>query len=84
MVQPDGKILIGGSFTTDFGATRNRIARPDPDGTLDTGFNPNPGALVNTIAVQADGKILVGGNFSTIYIASDKSFHQSQFDFAFV
>ena len=66
VVQPDGKILIGGDFTTlspNGGAavTRNRIARLNPDGTLDTAFNPNANSVVLSIAVQADGKILVGG-----------------------
>jgi uncharacterized delta-60 repeat protein len=69
VVQPDGKILIGGDFTTlapNGGAavTRNRIARLNPDGTLDTVFNPNASDVVYTIAVQADGKILVGGHFN--------------------
>ncbi len=72
VVQPDGKILIGGDFTTvapNGGAavTRNLIARLNPDGTLDAAFDPN--ACCNSvwaIAVQADGKILVGGNFGTI------------------
>ena len=45
VVQPDGKILIGGYFTTlapmGSGVTRNHIARLNPDGTLDTAFNPN-------------------------------------------
>ena len=41
VIKPDGKILIGGDFTTlapNGGATvtRNRIARLNPDGTLDT------------------------------------------------
>ena len=40
-VQPDGKILIGGSFTTVLGVARNNIARLNTDGTLDTAFNPN-------------------------------------------
>src|SRR5438105_11095295 len=71
VVQPDGKILLGGDFTTlapNGGATvtRNRIARLNPDGTLDTAFNPNASGHVTTIAVQADGKILVGGEFTTI------------------
>ena len=39
--------------------TRNHIARLNPDGTLDTAFNPNANASVHAIAVQADGKILV-------------------------
>ena len=71
VVQPDGKILIGGDFTTlspNGGATvtRNHIARLNPDGTLDTAFNPNAGDSVYAIAVQADGKILVGGHFNNI------------------
>jgi uncharacterized delta-60 repeat protein len=69
VVQPDGKILIGGDFTTlspNGGAavTRNRIARLNPDGTLDTAFDPNANNFVYSIAVQADGKVLVGGQFS--------------------
>src|ERR1043166_1473345 len=46
VVQPDGKVLIGGRFTTlspNGGppVTRNHLARLNPDGTLDTAFNPN-------------------------------------------
>ncbi len=68
VVQPDGKILIGGDFTTvspNGGptVTRNRLARLNADGTLDTAFNPNANSIVAAIAVQADGKILVGGQF---------------------
>src|SRR5438552_9180394 len=45
VVQPDGKILIGGTFTMlspNGGAavTRNHIARLNPDGMLDTGIDP--------------------------------------------
>jgi uncharacterized delta-60 repeat protein len=72
-VQPDGKILIGGTFTSVLGATRHRIARLNTDGTLDPAFDPNAtgeffpyDTSVNTIAVQADGKILVAGKFSNI------------------
>ena len=70
-VQADGKILIGGGFTTlspNGGAavTRNRIARLNTDGTLDTAFDPNANGIVVSIAVQADGKILIGGNFTTL------------------
>ncbi len=74
VVQPDGKILIGGDFTSlapNGGAsvTRNRIARLNPDGTLDTAFNPNATGInttVNAIAVQADGQVLAGGSFNNI------------------
>src|SRR5204862_5607325 len=69
VVQPDGKILLGGAFTAlspNGGAsvTRNRIARLNADGTLDTAFNPNANGNVRSIAVQADGKILVAGDFN--------------------
>src|SRR6266403_2020780 len=71
VVQPDGKILIGGAFTTlspNGGAavTRNHIARLNPDGTLDSAFDPNANSTVSSIAVQADGKILAGGFFTSI------------------
>ena len=71
VAQPDGKILIGGGFTTlapNGGAsvTRNYIARLNPDGTLDTAFDPNANNGVYSIAVQADGKILAGGGFTSI------------------
>ena len=71
VVQPDGKVLIGGEFTTlspNGGAavTRNGIARLNPDGTLDTAFDPNANDIVVSIAVQADGKILAGGFFTSI------------------
>jgi uncharacterized delta-60 repeat protein len=69
VVQPDGKILIGGDFTTlspngGGAVTRNKIARLNSDGTLDTAFNPNANGSVVSIAVQADGKILAGGDFN--------------------
>jgi uncharacterized delta-60 repeat protein len=64
-IQPDGKILIGGRFTTVLGVARNNIARLNTDGTLDAAFDPNANADVQAIAIQADGKILVGGNFAT-------------------
>ena len=64
VVQPDGKILIGGEFTTVLGVARNFIARLNSDGTLDTAFNPNANDSVYSIAPQADGKILVGGLFN--------------------
>ena len=71
VVQPDGKILLGGTFTAlspngGPAVTRNHIARLNPDGTLDTAFNPNATGFVETIVVLADGKILVGGIFSEI------------------
>ena len=65
-VQADGKIVVGGSFTTLGGGARGNIGRLNPDGTLDATFNPGAGNVVNALAVQADGKIVVGGLFTTL------------------
>ncbi|MCU0334465.1 MAG: delta-60 repeat domain-containing protein, partial [Chitinophagaceae bacterium] len=63
--QPDGKLLIGGDFTTYNGVARSRIARLHADGTLDASFNPGTGAdwTIHSFAVQADGKVLFAGDF---------------------
>jgi uncharacterized delta-60 repeat protein len=65
-VQSDGKILVGGSFTTVNGQTSNRIARLNSNGTTDTGFGIGTGfnSTVNSIALQSTGKIVVGGAFT--------------------
>lgn len=67
VVQPDGKILVGGLFTTYNSMTRNRITRLNADGTLDMTFTQTGTGLdnnVNTLALQADGNIVVGGSFT--------------------
>jgi uncharacterized delta-60 repeat protein len=66
-IQSDGKIIIGGNFTTYYETARNRIARLSANGTLDTTFNPGTGAndIVSTTSIQSDGKIIIGGNFTT-------------------
>ena len=71
VVQPDGKILIGGYFSIVNGTGRNGIARLNADGTLDTTFNPPVfgGLSPNTIysiKLQTDGKIVVGGQFGNV------------------
>ncbi|ERM80129.1 hypothetical protein P872_14365, partial [Rhodonellum psychrophilum GCM71 = DSM 17998] len=64
-LQPDGKILIAGGFTSYNSTIRNRIARIHPDGNLDSFFDPGTGAdgMINTMALQPDGKIIIGGDF---------------------
>ena len=68
--QPDGRILIGGAFTTYDGTARSHIARLNSDGTLDTSFDPGAGTAggvpdVRAILLQPDGKVIIGGDFST-------------------
>ena len=60
IVQPDGKILIGGGITQVNGVNRNLIARLNADGSLDTTFTPNlDGLILTDMVLQPDGKILV-------------------------
>ncbi|MDB6064873.1 MAG: hypothetical protein JWR26_1081 [Pedosphaera sp.] len=65
LTQPDGKILIGGAFTSVGGTTRYALARLYPDGTLDAYSLPNnSGGTIYAMLRQPDGKLLIGGNFS--------------------
>ncbi|MCB9808982.1 delta-60 repeat domain-containing protein [Candidatus Nomurabacteria bacterium] len=66
VVQPDGKIVVGGYFTAYNGVSRVRLARLNPDGSLDTTFTIGSGFnnYVNGVTLQTDGKILVGGTFT--------------------
>jgi uncharacterized delta-60 repeat protein len=66
-IQSDGKIIIGGYFTSYNGTARNYIARLNTDGSLDAGFNPGtgPNSYIRTIAIQSDGKIIIRGDFTS-------------------
>ncbi|MBN2532363.1 MAG: cadherin-like beta sandwich domain-containing protein [Spirochaetales bacterium] len=60
-VQPDGKILAGGSFNRFNGVTRYGLVRLHTDGTLDTGFNPYFGGscIIDAMTMDADNNVLV-------------------------
>ena len=65
-IQPDGKILVGGNFTSyDGRLTQNYIIRLFSNGTIDPSFDTGTGFdyPVKVIAIQPDGQILVGGQF---------------------
>ncbi|HYC83918.1 MAG TPA: delta-60 repeat domain-containing protein [Chryseosolibacter sp.] len=64
ILQPDGKILVGGSFTTFNGSATKYLARLNADGNLDPTFQPGggPDNAVQAIAMDQD-KILIGGSF---------------------
>ncbi|MCH7225979.1 choice-of-anchor D domain-containing protein [Verrucomicrobiaceae bacterium E54] len=79
VVQPDGKIVVGG----ETGSADFALVRYESDGSLDTGFG-NAGKVVTDVtgssefargmALQADGKILLVGN----------AYNASQHDFVVV
>ncbi|GAA3946983.1 hypothetical protein GCM10022406_30960 [Hymenobacter algoricola] len=63
-LQPDGKILVGGFFTSISGQVCNGLARLNANGTFDTSFfSPlQDFSYVSQITRQADGKLLISGN----------------------
>jgi uncharacterized delta-60 repeat protein len=68
LVQPDGKILVGGFFADYAGTIHDHLVRLMPDGTVDPSFNPNgsgPGNAVEDMILMPDGRILIAGNFLT-------------------
>ena len=68
--QSDGKILLGGPFTSIGGIPRTIVVRLNADGSLDPSFLDglqSPwGGDVRSLVLRADGKILVGGNFELL------------------
>ena len=69
-VQSNGKILVGGSFTSYNGSSYNELIRLNSDGSIDTsfvvgtGFN-TPATAVRTIEFNNPQKIVVGGEFAS-------------------
>ncbi|WP_309641062.1 T9SS type A sorting domain-containing protein [Flavobacterium sp.] len=73
-IQADGKIIVGGDFTSYNGVAKERVARLNSNGSLDTSFNLDyiPSDKVRAVLIQSDGKIVIGGDF-TISTPSDPS-----------
>lgn len=65
-LEADDQILIGGSFTSMSGTTRNRLARVSSSGTLDSAFDPDVRSTIQALVVQSDRKIVFGGSFFTV------------------
>jgi uncharacterized delta-60 repeat protein len=67
VIQSDGKIIIGGNFTSYNGTSINRIARINSDGSLDNTFNVGAGTnnTVDAIDIKSNGQIIIAGNFTT-------------------
>jgi uncharacterized delta-60 repeat protein len=80
-VDSNGKILVGGNFTSYSGSAQNYLIRLNSDGTKDTSFDIGSGfvgftsqrGLVDEIVIDSNGKILIGGNF-TSYRGTDSPY----------
>jgi len=69
-VQPDGRVVACGPFTSVSGVSRNHLVRFNNDGSLDASFDPGSGfsgspQIPVRVRLQPDGRILVGGAFYT-------------------
>ncbi|HQR35671.1 MAG TPA: BACON domain-containing carbohydrate-binding protein, partial [Blastocatellia bacterium] len=64
-VQSDGKIVVGGLFSSVNGQARSNLARLNVDGSLGTTFSFGTNGTVFALCIQS-GKILVGGSFATL------------------
>ena len=66
-IQPDGKILVGGSFTSYNGAPAYGLARLLPDGALDLSYQTSPTSYVDVreiiIPSEVKNRILIYGDF---------------------
>jgi uncharacterized delta-60 repeat protein len=67
-IQPDGKILVGGGYSTPINGLKVGIIRLNSDGSTDYSFNTiekfSGVAVVKDIDLQSDGKIILIGGFS--------------------
>jgi uncharacterized delta-60 repeat protein len=71
LLQPDGKILVAGSFTTHDGAGQC-LARLHANGTRDTSFTPDAvGVTALSLALEPDGKILVGHTLGIMRVTTN-------------
>jgi uncharacterized delta-60 repeat protein len=67
-LQPDGKMMIGGSINWfSGGIVHNNLGRLNSDGSRDSSFDPGSGPLntVRAVVLQQDGKAIIGGDFQT-------------------
>lgn len=61
-----GRILIGGSFTKFNNVAKNRVARLEPDGSLNTSFIASVTNGIVYDIVQVKKGSLIGGTFTTV------------------
>ena len=66
-VKSDGKILVGGDFTSYQGSPKSNIIRLNDDSTIDFAFISGSGFnnSVRSIVIQSDNKLLIVGNFTS-------------------
>lgn len=66
VMQADGGLVFGGSFTSVNGVARTNLARLLPDGSLDPAWDATVDGNVDALAVDVSGSIYVGGLFNHV------------------
>lgn len=70
-IQSDGRIVVGGRFSTFAGQPQRYLARLEQNGALDMNYRPViAGGIVSTLHVLPDDRLLVGGDFAGIAMSS--------------
>jgi uncharacterized delta-60 repeat protein len=67
-VQADGKLLVGGLFSSFNGSPHYNLVRLNPDSTIDSSFNVTLGTdgPVRAFLIQSDGKIVIAGSIQAV------------------
>jgi uncharacterized delta-60 repeat protein len=65
-LEPSGKIILGGAFSSLNGGMQAGVGRLNPDGSLDNTFAQIANVNVLAVKLQPDGKILIGGQFTVV------------------
>jgi uncharacterized delta-60 repeat protein len=58
-LQGDGKVMVGGVFSSMNGSSRSNLARLNSNGTLDTAFNAGSISSISYVSQLADGNYMV-------------------------
>src|SRR6266516_948693 len=68
-LQPDGRVIVGGRFTSFNGSACDGVVRLNPDGSVDASFRLGTGQPtdVRALLLEPGGEILVGGFFDGLY-----------------
>ena len=63
VLQADGKVLLGGSFS---GAVGTNLVRLNTNGAVDMSFATAADYAVNSVVVQTNGSVVIGGFFTKV------------------
>ncbi|MDX1953775.1 MAG: delta-60 repeat domain-containing protein, partial [Verrucomicrobiota bacterium] len=65
-LQPNGRVVVAGSFKNWNGSTNDYLVRLNTDGSLDTNFTAQPNGPITGLDIDSAGRILIAGNYTFI------------------